>query len=111
MGTETCLSKKHCTPCQGKAPPLSKQIISELLLKLGNDWSINDASHLYKVYLFNDFADAMNFANAVSIIAEKEAHHPNLTISWGKCAVEIWTHKIEDLTENDFILAYKIEGI
>jgi len=111
MSPEICLSEKHCTPCQGGVSSLSKQITAELLLKLGNDWVINDTGHLHKVYRFNDFVGAMNFANAISVIAENEAHHPNLTISWGKCAVEIWTHKINGLTENDFILAYRIEGI
>lgn len=58
---------------------------------------MNDTGHLYKVYTSNDFVSAMNFANAISEIAGNEAHHPNLTISWGKCAVEIWTHKIEGI--------------
>lgn len=111
MSSEMCLSEKHCTPCQGSVPSLPKQITAELLLKLAKGWAINDIDHLYKVYTFNDFSGAMRFANAISIIAENEMHHPNLTISWGRRAVEIWTHKIEGLTENDFILAYKIENI
>lgn len=77
MSPEICLSEKHCTPCQGGVSPLSKQIRDELLLKLGNDWAINDVGHLHKVYLFNDFVGAMSFANAISVI---EGGRPNCKI-------------------------------
>ena len=63
------------------------------------------------VYKFNNFRQAMNFANKIAEIAEREAHHPDLTIVWGKCSVRIWTHKINGLTESDFILAAKIGAI
>ena len=74
-------------------------------------WGLNDVGHFYKEYLFKDFREAMNFANKVAKLAEKEAHHPNLTISWGMCAIEIWTHDIDGLTESDLILATKIDAI
>ena len=79
------------------------------LEKIG--WCLNDVGHFYKEYFFKDFREAMDFANKVAELAEKEAHHPNLTISWGMCAIEIWTHDIDGLTESDFILATKIDAI
>jgi len=108
---DSCLLDKNCTPCQGGVPPLDSEVASRLLEKLKSGWIINEFGHLYKVYNFNDFMDAMNFANKIAEAAEKEAHHPELVISWGKCIVKIWTHKINGLTENDFILAAKIETV
>ena len=108
---DTCLLDKTCTPCQGGIPPLSSEIASKLLLELGNGWIINGFGQLYKEYSFNDFIEAMEFANKIAELAEKEAHHPDLTITWGKCTIRIWTHKIGGLTESDFILAAKIGTI
>ena len=76
-----------------------------------NGWGLNDDGHLSKEYFFKDFREAMSFANKVAELAEKEAHHPNLKISWGMCAIETWTHDINGLTESDFILATKIDAI
>lgn len=109
--TDHCLVDKSCVPCQGGIPPLPAEEIKKLLKKLGNEWGLNEAGHLYKGYLFEDFMSPMVFANKIAAIAEKEAHHPDLKISWGRCAIEIWTHKINGLTESDFILAAKIEVI
>lgn len=88
---------------------MSPQECQKLLKQLPSGWSINSSGHLYKEFIFNDFMGPMNLANKVASIAEKEGHHPDLTISWGKFGVEIWTHKINGLTESDFILAAKIE--
>ena len=90
---------------------MSFEVISRLLLDLNNGWSIDKNGHLYKEYSFENFSEAMNFANKVAELAEQENHHPELTISWGKCTVIIWTHKINGLTENDFILGTKIGAI
>lgn len=103
-----CLVNKTCSPCQGGVPPLENKDIKKFLKELTNGWTLNAAGHLYKEYLFKDFRGPMAFANKITEIAEKEAHHPDLRISWGICAVEIWTHKINSLTESDFILAAKI---
>ncbi|AFC72089.1 pterin-4-alpha-carbinolamine dehydratase [Rickettsia rhipicephali] len=96
----TVLSEKRCVPCEGGVPPLEKKEIDKLLVQLQSEWK----------YKFSNFIKAMEFANKITEIAEQEAHHPDLTISWGACSVEIWTHKIDGLTENDFILAAKIES-
>lgn len=103
-----CLVNKSCSPCQGGVPPFEEKKVIKLLKELGNEWTLNDAGHLYKEYLFKDFREPMVFATRVAEIAEREAHHPDLRIAWGSCTVEIWTHKINGLTENDFILAAKI---
>lgn len=81
------------------------------LTQLQNGWQINDTKHLFKQYIFSNFIDAMNFANKIATLSEQEKHHPKLTISWGLCEIEIWTHKTNKLTEKDFILANKIEDI
>ena len=107
----TCLFNKTCTPYQGTIPPLAPEVASRLLLELQNDWIINKSGQLCKEYSFNNFINAMKFANKIAELAEIEAHHPDLAISWGKCIVRIWTHKINDLTENDFILAAKIDAL
>ncbi|OJW47256.1 MAG: 4a-hydroxytetrahydrobiopterin dehydratase [Alphaproteobacteria bacterium 41-28] len=107
----SCLANKSCIPCQGGIPPLGIQVANNLLEELGNGWLLNAARHLYKRYTFSDFMGTTEFANEVAAIAEQEGHHPDLRIAWGECIVEIWTHKIEGLTESDFILAAKIKAI
>lgn len=97
-----------CTPCEVGMSPLKTEKAQELLKELGNEWTLNSEGHLFKSYSFKTFMEALEFANKVGEIAEKEGHHPNLTVSWGLCTVEIWTHKINGLTESDFILAAKI---
>ena len=106
-----CLVNKSCVPCQGGIPPLTAKEVEEWLQELGKGWAVNNKGHLHKEYPLNDFKDPMVFANKIAELAEKEGHHPDLKISWGACAVEIWTHKINGLTESDFILAAKIEAL
>ena len=106
-----CLMNKTCVPCQGGTPPLDQGTVTSLLTELGSDWQINEAGHLYKQYAFPDFMGPIKFANKVAEIAEQEGHHPDLTIAWGRCTLDIWTHKINGLTESDFILAAKIEAL
>jgi len=105
------LSKKKCIPCHGGISPLEKKDIDILLSELPSKWLVNELGHLCKTYTFLNFLDAINFANKIAKIAEQEDHHPDLFISYGQCIVEIWTHKIDGLTESDLILAAKIDGI
>lgn len=107
----TILQTKSCVPCQEGAQSLDQQEINILLASLSTAWEINNVGHLYKAYAFYNFISAMSFANKIAVVAEHEGHHPNLMVAWGLCAVEIWTHKINGLTESDFILAAKIDGI
>jgi 4a-hydroxytetrahydrobiopterin dehydratase len=108
---DECLVNKSCSPCQGGIPPLEENNVQKLLMELRSEWALNDSGHLYKEYIFKDFRGPMAFAQKIAEIAEIEAHHPDLRIGWGICSVEIWTHKIDGLTESDFILAAKIEKI
>ena len=83
----------------------------ELLAQLGNDWQIAGNGHLLleKTYKFKDFAQALDFVNRVGALAEEQAHHPDISLAWGRVNVQIWTHKIKGLTESDFIFAAKCD--
>ena len=88
---------------------MEKNRAEALLRELDEGWRLNPEGHLERAYAFKNFADAMAFANQVAGIAEHEGHHPDLHIAWGKCKVEIWTHKISGLTESDFYFAAKAD--
>ena len=103
------LADKQCIPCRGGVPPLPQARIDELLKELDPGWHLNAAGHLERSYEFRNFAEALAFANRVGAIAEQEAHHPDLHVAWGRCVVEIWTHKVDGLTESDFYLAAKAD--
>jgi 4a-hydroxytetrahydrobiopterin dehydratase len=102
------LADKQCIPCRGGVPPLSDARAHELLAELGADWQLDGKGHLSREFRFDNFVAALDFANRVGEIAEAQAHHPDLYVAWGKCRVEIWTHKINGLTESDFYLAAKV---
>ena len=104
------LAKRDCVPCRGSVPPLEVTAIEALLQQIVG-WRVDDAGHLRKDFRFADFAAALDFVNRVAAIAEAQAHHPDLHLAWGKVGVEIWTHKIDALTESDFILAAKIDAL
>ena len=103
------LAEMKCVPCRGGTPPLERSKAEELLTQLSPGWQLSQAGHLERTYLFKNFAQALEFANTIGAIAEAEGHHPDLYIAWGKCRVEIWTHKIQGLTESDFYLAAKAD--
>jgi 4a-hydroxytetrahydrobiopterin dehydratase len=86
-------------------PPLPADRTQALLKELGRGWSLNAQGHLERLYTFKDFAQALAYVNKVGSVAEAEGHHPDLYLAWGKCRVEIWTHKISGLTESDFYMA------
>ena len=103
------LSEKKCTPCQGGVPALTQELIQPLMAALDPSWEVIEGHHLERVYLFKDFVTALSFTNQIGEIAETEGHHPDIYLSWGKVRVSIYTHKIDGLTENDFILAAKCD--
>ncbi|HZI64368.1 MAG TPA: 4a-hydroxytetrahydrobiopterin dehydratase [Thermoanaerobaculia bacterium] len=104
------LAQKECVPCKGGVPPLRGQAIQELLKKLGpNGWRVVDEHHLEKEYSFPDFGSALAFVNRVGETAEEQGHHPDVYLSWGKVRLTIWTHKIDGLTESDFVFAAKAD--
>lgn len=103
------LSEKHCIPCKGGVLPLRGEELQLLNRQLGNGWQIVNEHQLEKEYSFKNFKDALAFVNRVGEIAESEGHHPDLFLSWGKVKIITWTHKIDGLTESDFILAAKCD--
>jgi 4a-hydroxytetrahydrobiopterin dehydratase len=90
-------------------PPLDSDEAQSLLTSLGGGWRVVANHHLEKDYQFENFADALAFTNAVGAVAEAEGHHPDIYLTWGKVGLKIWTHKIDGLTESDFILAAKAD--
>jgi len=109
-GSEIGLADKTCVPCRGGIPPLEGVELRRLADQLP-DWKIVEDHHLRKSFLFPDFRKALDFVNRIGEVAEEQGHHPDLTLSWGKVDVVIFTHKIRGLTESDFILAAKIERL
>lgn len=103
------LAEKACVPCRGGTPPMDRQAAEQFLRELEDGWQLNADGHLERTYPFKNFRQAMVFANKVAEIAESEGHHPNLHVAWGRCRVEIWTHKIQGLTESDFYFAAKAD--
>jgi 4a-hydroxytetrahydrobiopterin dehydratase len=103
------LAKKHCVPCRGDVPPLKGEALRAVAARLGGGWKVVDEHHLEKSYAFDDFRQALDFTNRVGEIAEAEGHHPDVHLGWGRVTLTIWTHKIDGLTESDFILAAKAD--
>jgi len=105
------LKNKSCVPCRGGIPPLGREEIESLLKRLDQGWRAVDDHHLEKTYSFDDFRQALEFTNKVGSIAEAEGHHPDIYLAWGQARLTIWTHKIDGLTESDFILAAKADSV
>ena len=104
------LTQKKCIPCEAGGPSLPETTIQEYL-KVVSGWSLNQTGHLTKSWKFKDFKTALDFVNKVGALAEAEGHHPNITFTWGQVDIELWTHAVNGLSENDFILASKIDVI
>jgi 4a-hydroxytetrahydrobiopterin dehydratase len=102
------LAQRTCVPCRGGVPPLTSQQIAPLLAQV-KGWKVIDNHHLEKPYDLADFAQALALVNRIGAIAEEQGHHPDLYLAWGRVEVKIWTHKIDGLTESDFILAAKCD--
>ena len=93
-------------------PPLNPEAAEKLKAQLKDDWMIVDDAHLLtKHFVFKDFKQTMDFVNKIAVVAEEEGHHPDLTVSYGGVTVELMTHAIGGLSENDFILASKIDKL
>lgn len=102
------LAEKHCVPCRGGVPALKGENLTPYTAELPA-WSVVEEHHLSRAYKFPDFQTALDFVNRAGAIAEAEGHHPDLCLSWGRVEVKIYTHKVDGLTESDFILAAKID--
>ena len=113
MNNETgpTLEKGKCVPCQTGGEPLNRQAIANLLGHLAEGWKVIDQLYLEKEYKFKNFRLALDFVNKVGELAESEGHHPDIYLAWGMVRLKIWTHKINGLHKNDFILAAKIDKL
>ena len=101
---------KKCIPCQGGVPKLNSEEITQFLSKIDNHWMVED-DRLFKDFDFNDYNQAVNFANNVVNIANEEEHHPYIHINYKNVRIILFTHKINGLHENDFLMAAKIDKI
>lgn len=104
------LASRQCVPCRGGVPPMRGDEIKEFLAEV-EGWEVIDEHHLRRQYKFSDFREALEFVNRVGELAEVEGHHPDISFGWGYAEIKIWTHKIDGLTESDFILAAKINEL
>ena len=104
------LAERECVPCRGGVPPLKGDEIKQFSTQL-QDWQVVNEHHLQKTYEFKNFRESLDFVNRVGELAEAQGHHPDICFGWGKADVTIWTHKIDGLTESDFVLAAKIDRL
>lgn len=111
MIIDTTLNKKHCVPCEGGMPPLDHEYVQKYAAQVP-EWNVSDdEKKITREFAFKDFVEAMKFVNAVAAVAEAEAHHPDIYIFYNKVRFELSTHAMNGLSENDFILAAKIDEI
>jgi 4a-hydroxytetrahydrobiopterin dehydratase len=103
------LASKQCVPCRGGVAPLKGAELQALLRDVDNSWQVIDEHHLEKEYRFKNFREALDFAIRVGELAEAQRHHPNISLAWGTVRLEVWTHKIDGLTESDFVFAAKAD--
>jgi len=104
------LAERECVPCRGGVPPMKGQEIRRLYEQL-TGWDVVDEHHLLKKYRFKNFNESLEFINRVGELAEQQGHHPDICFGWGNAEISIWTHKIDGLTESDFVLAAKIDKL
>ena len=105
------LSKKKCIPCEGGIPALDKAGIAEYRKYIRDEWKVEENKKIVREYLFVSYRHTMDFVNKVADLADKEGHHPVMHVYYGRAVIELWTHAINGLSENDFILASKIDKL
>jgi 4a-hydroxytetrahydrobiopterin dehydratase len=106
----TELAEKKCVPCRGGVPPLKGTELAALHKSI-QQWNVVNEHHLQREFKFPDFKQALQFVNKVGALAEEQGHHPDILLAWGKAGITLWTHKIDGLTESDFIMAAKIDRL
>jgi 4a-hydroxytetrahydrobiopterin dehydratase len=104
------LAGKTCVPCKGGTPPLKGAELHNFSHQLPN-WEVVDEHHITRTFPFPDFKQALDFVNRVGAVAEEQGHHPDIFLAWGKVGITLWTHKVNGLTESDFIMAAKIDEL
>lgn len=104
------LADKQCVPCRGGVPPLKGKEVEDLK-RIVPTWNVVNEHHITREFKFPDFAKALAFVNRVGAQAEEQGHHPDIFLAWGKVGITLWTHKVDGLTESDFIMAAKIDRL
>jgi len=104
------LAQRKCVPCEGGAEPLKKEAAAELL-KMVEGWELSDTSGIGKKFKFKNFKEALDFVNSVARLAEEQGHHPDFHIYYNRVELFLTTHAIGGLSENDFIMAARIDGL
>ncbi len=105
------LASKECVPCRGGVAPLAGDELNKLIARLGGGWRVINGHHLEKDFRFPDFRGALDFMNKVGELAEVQGHHPDIYLAWGKVKITVWTHKIDGLTESDFVFAARSDTL
>ncbi len=106
------LAKKRCIPCEGGVDPLTEEAARKLMPELHEDWMLIDGGHmLARTFNFKNFVETMKVVNKIADIAEEENHHPMMTVTYNTLSIELMTDAIQGLSENDFILAAKIDEL
>ena len=105
------LSEKECSACRSGTAALKGAELKRMSDQLGAGWRVVNEHHLECEYLFKDFREALEFTNRVGELAEQQGHHPDIYLAWGKVKLTVWTHKVDGLTENDFIFAAKVDEL
>ncbi len=102
------LADRKCVPCHGGIPALKGEELAHYAAQVPA-WSVVAEHHVIRSFSFPDFQQGLDFVNRAGAVAEREGHHPDVFLTWGRVDVTIYTHKVDGLTESDFILAAKID--
>ena len=104
------LASRICVPCNAQTPTLREDEVSALSARVP-EWEVVEGHHLRRRYSFRNFRDALSFVNRVGAVAEEQGHHPEIGFGWGYAEIRVWTHAIDGLSENDFVLAAKVDAL
>lgn len=104
------LADKQCVPCRGGVLALKGKDLENLQQSVPQ-WNAINEHHILRRFTFPDFKQALDFVNRVGALAEEQGHHPDILLAWGKVEITLWTHKIDGLTESDFVMAAKIDRL
>ena len=104
------LASKTCVPCKGGTPPLKGEELERLRRQVP-EWEVVDEHHLHRRFRFKNFRESLSFVDLVGELAEEQGHHPDIGFGWGYAEISVWTHKIDGLTESDFIFAAKVDTL
>lgn len=105
------LTQMKCAPLSGDVEPLTGDALQPYMQQFNVPWEVRDEKRIFKEFKFDDFLQTMDFVNKVADLSEAEAHHPDLHVGYGRCGIELWTHTVGGLSENDFILAAKVDQL